>query len=109
MVVAAIVCWVLGVWFGNLLALSVNPTLQPLGFIAAVWVASRIARERTLIAAVPTAVFFLFLAVIAFAIPDELKHPLRYGLVAFGTGIACLAYAWWLARRWEVGRGLAAR
>lgn len=101
-VVAAILCWVLGVWFGNIISLTIGQALVPLGFLAAVWIASRIARERTLTAAIPTGVFFLLLITIAVAQPQELKDPLRYGLTALGTGVASLGFAWWLARRAEV-------
>lgn len=97
-VVAAILCWVLGVWFGNLLEL-IQPALIPLGYLTAVWIASRIAKERVLTAAIPTGAFFLLLILAAISLPEELKSPLSYALRALGTGAACLMFAWWLGRR----------
>lgn len=99
-VVAAILGWVLGAWFTNLIgAFGGALFIRSLGYLIGALVASKIARERAVTAVVPTSIFLVFLAPAPFFEDRELEHQLLHALLLIGVAAACLGAARWLASR----------
>lgn len=99
-VVASIVCLLLGIWFANLLrSFGVERVFCRVGFPVTVWVASRIGRERVLTATLPTAGFLVWWAALSFVSDDPVADQVREAGVAVVTLIASLLFAWWLVGR----------
>jgi hypothetical protein len=102
-VVAAALCFPLSLVFAGALTFtetySVNVVTQSLGFLAAVWIAWKIARERVFWAVLPTAAFWLLLLATTFRVMSGGEFEMRSWLTIAGLMVACLAYAWWLGKR----------
>ncbi len=99
-VTAALLCPSLSLVFAGALTFetySVNVITQPFGFLAAVWIAWRVARERVLWAVIPTAAFWLLVLALTFSSMRS-EGLLRAWLTILGLMIASLTFAWWLSR-----------
>lgn len=99
-VLAAVICLFLGAWFAQIILMS-GPDLAayPIAFLASTWITSRIARERTVAALIPSEVFLGTLAAVGFVGPSEHESLVALGLLILVGMVACWVLASWLARR----------
>jgi hypothetical protein len=100
--VAAVLCFFLGLVFAGALTFetySVNVFTQTIGFLAAVWIAWKVARERVFWAVMPTAAFWLMVLAVTFKGMTNGELHVRSWLTIAGITVACLVYAWWLGTR----------
>lgn len=100
--IAAALCFFLGPVFAGALTFetySVNVVTQSLGFLAAVWVAWKVARERVFWAVLPTAAFWLMVLAVTFKGLSNGEFHVRSWLTVAGMMVTCLILAWWLGAR----------
>lgn len=101
-VVATVLCFVLGTVFSGMLTFetySVNVFTQMLGFLVAVWISWRVAHEKVIWAVLPTAVIWLLLLAVTFEGMKDGGLHIRSWLTVAGFIVASLVFAWWLGRR----------
>ncbi len=78
---------------------SVNVVTQSLGFLGAVWIAWKVARERVFGAVLPTAAFWLTVLTVTFKGMTNGELHVRSWLTIAGIMVACLVFAWWLGTK----------